>query len=243
MYGSDKLLSWWDEMSWCAICRAARQAFVGRGKNDHRTGPVLDRQRSPKRHAYSNFTAPTSCSVPGRKMWDQNGACTTHGCVPEKAENIQQTADNATSLTSLSGFYSHTCVNLSRVAIHALQGWKLGLEQHFRATESFGANSDDVSVWELVVLGLEQHFRTTEAFGSNSDDVSVWELVGLGLEQHFRATEAFSTDSGGVSVWELVSLGLEQPFRTTEAFRTNGEDVFVLGWNNTSTRNGSVWRQ
>ena len=54
-------------------------------------------------------------------MYDKNGACTTQGCVPEKAGNLQLAADSATSFTSLSRFYSHTCVNESRVAAHALQ--------------------------------------------------------------------------------------------------------------------------
>ena len=31
------------------------------------------------------------------------------------------------------------------------------------------------------VLGLDQCFRTKEAFGANSDDVPVWETVGLRL--------------------------------------------------------------
>ena len=37
---------------------------------------------------------------------------------------------------------------------------------------AFGANSSDFSVWELAGLRLEQHFRATEAFGANSDGKS-----------------------------------------------------------------------
>ena len=35
-------------------------------------------------------------------------------------------------------------------AVVIVKGLETWLEQHFRAAEAFGANSDDVSVWELV---------------------------------------------------------------------------------------------
>ena len=44
-------------------------------------------------------------------MYDKNGVHSTQGCVTEKIENPQLTADSATSFTSLSRINSHTHVH------------------------------------------------------------------------------------------------------------------------------------
>ena len=49
------------------------------------------------------------------------------------------------------------CSGKKRRGFRWLKTW---LEQHFRATEALGANSDDVAVWELV--GLWQVLSNTD---------------------------------------------------------------------------------
>ena len=76
----------------------------------------------PKRHAYNDFTAPTplpQCQdAYVRPKWCLHDA----GMRDRKAGNPQLASDSATSFTSLSRFFSHTCDNQSRVALHALAG-------------------------------------------------------------------------------------------------------------------------
>ena len=56
-------------------------------------------------------------------------------------------------------------------------------------TETFGTNSNDFSVWELMGYGQEQHTHVTEAFGANSDVVNDVDSAGRKLGWNCTSAE------------------------------------------------------
>ena len=83
----------------------------------HMTGPYGSVLHSinamqPKRHGGILSPSPPALPLHVRRSGRSLGA---------KAGNLQLTADSAISFTSLSSFFRHTCINLSRVVTHTLQ--------------------------------------------------------------------------------------------------------------------------
>ena len=106
------------------------------------------------------------------------------------------------------------------------------LEQYFHTTETFGANNDGVSVWNL---GWSNTSTQRKRVGANNDGVSVWELVGLGLEAFVaKKDDVFAWEHVGLLAYVNVTLRaalersvMDKPFHATNTFGTDSDEVFV----------------
>ena len=85
-------------------------------------------------------------------MNDKNGACTTQGYVLEKGGILQLATDNATNFTSLSRFYSHTCVNWSRPTTHTSHASSLMFSTAHHAVPLFRLRSTLLNFQKQSIL-------------------------------------------------------------------------------------------
>ena len=82
-------------------------------------------------------------------------------------------------------------------------GWKLGWKKHFRVTEALDANSDNV-VLELVGHRKEPPLPSSgSVFGADSDDLTVWKLVVLPHVRGVLLAKGPDSLPGGVPVGTL----------------------------------------
>ena len=70
---------------------------------------------------------------------------------------------------------------------------KLGWNRHFRATETFGADSDDVSVWEHAVLPLPGRFEICTAIHTNVVQSRTVTLSAVAVKEFSRSVKIFNS--------------------------------------------------